>query len=76
MELQKVGVFAGALIKKHHFWPALVPGDAIDGPFENLEVGSMNAVSGSLDSIKCHIWAMKDAGYVTKIMGTASGDIE
>ena len=24
------GIYAGALIKKHRFWPALVPGDAID----------------------------------------------
>lgn len=33
----------------------------------------MGAVGGSLDGLKYHIWAMKDAGYVTKIMGTASG---
>ena len=30
VELQKVGVFAGALIKKRGFWPALVPGHVID----------------------------------------------
>ncbi len=29
VELQKVGVFAGALIKKRRFWPALVPGDVM-----------------------------------------------
>jgi hypothetical protein len=33
----------------------------------------VGAVGGSLDGVKYHIWAMKDAGYVTKIMGTASG---
>jgi hypothetical protein len=34
VELQKVGVFAGALIKKCCFWPALVPGDVIDRYFD------------------------------------------
>ncbi|KAL3782157.1 hypothetical protein HJC23_004520 [Cyclotella cryptica] len=73
LELQKVGVFAGALIKKRRFWPALVPGNVIDRHFDEKEVGTVAAVGGSLDGVKYHIWAMKDAGYVTKIMGTASG---
>lgn len=69
VELQKVGVFAGALIEKHWFWPAFVPGDVIDSYFTNLDVRSMYAVAGRLDGVKYHIWAMKDAGYVTKIQG-------
>ena len=69
VELQKVGVFAGALIEKHWFWPAFVPGDVIDSYFTNLDVRSMYAVAGRLDGVKYHIWAMKDAGYVTKIWG-------
>ena len=73
VELQKVGVFAGALIKKRRFWPALVPGNVIDQHFDGKEVGSVNSVGGSLDGVKYNIWAMKDAGYVAKIMGTASG---
>ena len=73
VELQKVGVFAGALIKKHHFWPALVPGHVIDQNFDDKEVGSVNSVGCLLEGVKYHIWAMKDAGYVAKIMGTASG---
>ena len=73
VELQKVSVFAGDQIKKHRFWLGLFPGDAIDCHFDDKEVCSVNAVGGSLDGLKYHIWAMKDAGYVTKIMGTVSG---
>ncbi len=68
-ELQKVAVFEGALINKCQFWPALVPGDVIDSYFRNLDVGRVNAVAGQLAGVKYHIWAMKDAGDVTKVWG-------
>jgi hypothetical protein len=71
--LKKKGVYAGALIKKRCYWPSLVAGDAIDGHFDDKEVGAVAAVEGNHDGICYNIWAMKDAGYVTKIMGTASG---
>ncbi len=35
VELKKFGVYAGALIKKRHYWPSLVPGQAIDEYFNN-----------------------------------------
>jgi hypothetical protein len=73
IELRKVGVFAGALIKKRRYWPALVAGDAMDDYFNDKAVGDVAAVEGELDGVRYNIWAMKDAGYVTKIMGTASG---
>ena len=28
--LYEKGLYAGALIKKHRFWPSLVPGDAME----------------------------------------------
>ncbi len=62
----------GALIKKHRYWPSMVVGNAIDRHFYDKEVGAVAAVEGNHDGIR-YIWAMKDAGYVTKIMGTASG---
>ena len=73
LALKKKGVYAGALIKKRHYWPSLVAGNAIDGHFDNKEVGAFAAVEGNHDGICYNIWAMKDASYVTKIMGTASG---
>ena len=33
--LRKVGVFAGALIKKRQYWPKYVPGDVIDRHFKD-----------------------------------------
>jgi hypothetical protein len=44
VELKKVGVFAGALIKKRRYWPALDAGDAIDSYFDNKQVGDVAAV--------------------------------
>ena len=45
------GIFSGALIKKRRYWPALVPGDAIDQYFEDKPVGSAAAVAGKLDGV-------------------------
>ncbi len=72
VELQKVAVFAGGSIKKHCFWSAWAPGNAIDHHFDDKEVGSVHAIGSSLDGVKYHVWTMKDAGYGSKIMGTAS----
>ncbi len=33
----------------------------------------MDSVEGNLDWVCYNIWCMKDAGYIAKIMGTASG---
>ena len=68
-----MGVFAGALIKKRRYWPALVPGNAIDRKFEALDVGDATSVKGSYEGVPYNIWCMKDVGYVTKIMGTGMG---
>jgi len=70
--LKRISVFAGALIKKHHYWMSLVPGHTINNQCDEQEVGSVAAVQGDLDVVRYNIWAMKDAGYMTKSMGTAS----
>ena len=41
-----MGIFAGALMKQQCYWPALVPGNAIDRKFENLDVGDATSVKG------------------------------
>ena len=73
LALKKKGVYAGALIKKRRYWPSLVPRDAIYQHFEDKEIGAGAAVEGNHDGVCYNIWAMRDTGYVTKIMGTASG---
>ncbi len=70
VELRKKGIFAGALIKKRRFWPAMVPGKAIDLHFEGKAVGECDAISGKLDSVKYLLWGMKEPDYVMKIMAT------
>jgi hypothetical protein len=51
VELKKVGIFACAVIKKRRYWPAFVPGEAINRQFHNLGlgVGDSLAISGKLD---------------------------
>ena len=39
IELRKVGVFVGALIKKQRYWPKHIKGDMIDTHFQDKEVG-------------------------------------
>ena len=76
IELRKMGVFAGALIKKRRYWPKHVPGDQIDEHFEGKEVGSVDSLKGKLDGMHYDIFCMKEPDYVMKIMSTYGGLIE
>ena len=49
VELRKRGVFAHALIKKRKYWPKYIKGDEIKAHFEGLEVGTADAIKGTLD---------------------------
>ena len=73
LALKKKGVYGGEVIKKQHFWSSLVARDAMDCHFEDKEVGAVAAVEGNHAGVCYIIWSMKDAGYITKIMGTAPG---
>ena len=68
--LRKVGVFAGALIKKRRYWPKYVPGDEINERFKDKEVGSTDSLKGVLDGVHYDIMCMKEPDYVMKIMTT------
>ena len=70
VELKRHGLFGCALIKKRRFWPAKVPGDAIDDFFrtEGVEVGDCHAISGTMDGIPYNFWGMKEPDYVMKMM--------
>ena len=74
--LRKVGVFAGALIKKRRYWPKHVPGDMIDDYFKDKDVGEVDSLKGILDNIHYDIFCMKEPDYVMKIMSTYGGLIE
>lgn len=68
-----MGIFVGALIKKHKYWPELVPSNAIDKKFENLKVCDATSVKGSYDRVLYNTWCTKDVGYMTEVMGTGLG---
>lgn len=66
------GLFAGALIKKRRYWPALVPGPAMDERFAAKAVGEVEAIQG-LDvasNTPYFVWCMKESDYVMRIMAT------
>ncbi len=70
VELKKEGLFAGGLIKKRRYWPALVPSFTISQYFNTKSVGEMDVIIGKLSGIKYFIWGMKEPDYVMKIMET------
>ena len=49
VELWKKGVFAAALIKKHHYWPKYIPGNNIISHFAEKGIGESDALQGILD---------------------------
>ena len=73
IELRKMGVYAGALIKKRRYWPKHVPGDLIDDHFKDKEVGSTDAIHGIMDEVHYDFFCMKEPDYVMKIMSTYGG---
>ena len=68
--LYQKGIYAGALIKKRRYWPTLVPGPAMDDRFAAKEVGSVEALCGTLNNVEYHMWCMKEPDYVMRIMAT------
>jgi Transposase IS4 len=71
IELRQRGVFASAVIKKRRYWPKYIPGEVIQQHFEGLEVGSVDALGGTLDGVPCfHGFCMKADGYVSSLMSS------
>ena len=63
-------MFAAALIKKRRYWPKYVPGDDIIAPFDNKNVGDIDAIKGTMDGVPFHIHAMKELDYIMMLMST------
>jgi Transposase IS4 len=70
IELRQRGVFAAAVIKKRRYWPKYIPGEQIQQHFAGQEVGSVDALGGTLDGVPFHVFCMKDDGYVTMLMSS------
>lgn len=72
IKLREVGVFACALIKKRQSWPIGVPGDAMQRRFDRPEVnvGDVEAISGTQDGMPYFLWGMKEPDYVMRMMAT------
>jgi hypothetical protein len=75
IELQKNGLFGCALIKKRRYWPAGVPGDAMQQLFDadGVNVGDNHAIAGTMDGVAYNLWRMKEPDYVMRMM--ASGGL-
>eukprot|EP00934_Nitzschia_sp_Nitz4_P007490 Nitzschia sp. Nitz4//scaffold526_size3785//2112//3756//NITZ4_009261-RA/size3785-processed-gene-0.3-mRNA-1//1//CDS//3329553959//7480//frame0 len=70
VELRKHGVFASALIKKRRYWPKYIRGDEIAEHFQTKEVGDVDAWGGVLDSVKFHVYCMKEPDYIMSLMSS------
>ena len=70
VELPKLGVFGGALIKQRRYWPKYIPSDKIDDHFKDKEVGGVDSLTGKLDGVHYDIFYMEDPDYIMKIMST------
>ena len=72
--LLKMGIYAGALIKKRRYWLTRVPGAAMDEYFSDKAVGEVDAIQGEdSDGTPYFIWGMKEPDYVMRIMSTGGG---
>jgi hypothetical protein len=60
IQLNKVGMFACAVIKKRRYWPVFFPGEAINREFNNMElkVGDSLVITGKLDGKEYFFWAL------------------
>ncbi|KAL7507318.1 hypothetical protein ACHAXN_004820 [Cyclotella atomus] len=56
------GMFAGALIKKRRYWPALVPGPAMETRFESKAFGDVEGIQGvdTTTNTPYFLWGMKE----------------
>ena len=73
IELRKMGVYVGALIKKQRYWPKHVPGDFIEGYFKEKDVGDTDSLHGTLNGVKYDILCKKEPDCTMKIMSIYSG---
>ena len=71
-ELQKKGVFAAALIKKRKYWSKYIDGDGIKAHFKDKELGTVDAMKGSLGGVKVEVHCLKEPEYVMMLVSSYS----
>ncbi len=73
IDLQKVGVYSCALIKKQKYWPKGVPGEAMQSFFnvDGVNVGDCHAIQGVMEGVTYNLWGMKEPDYVMRMMATS-----
>ena len=71
-DLQKVGVYSCALIKKWKYWPKFVPGEAMQSFFDvdGVNVRDCHAIQGEMEGTTYNLWGMKEPDYVMWMMAT------
>jgi len=57
-------------MEKHWCWPKNVPGNEMNIHMGPADVGTVESLSGELDSIKCDLFMMKDVAFTMKLMST------
>lgn len=73
--LAKYGVFASTVIKKRCYWPKHIKSDEIKAYFANKEIGTFNALPGTLDGVPFHLYCMKEEYYVMSLMSMYGTDV-
>ncbi len=69
-ELRKKGVFSAALIKKRKYWPKHIDKDGIKAHSKVLEVGTVDAMKGSLDGVNVQVHCLKEPEYAMMLMSS------
>ena len=60
IELMKRGIYTGALIKKCHYWPKFIKGDAMDAHMSTKATGETACLTGMMDNVKYYVFAMME----------------
>jgi hypothetical protein len=71
---QKNALFGCVLKENWRYWPANIPGDAMQTFFnrEGVNVGNRHAIStGMMDGMVCNLWGMKEPNYAMRTMATS-----
>jgi hypothetical protein len=71
-DLQKVGVYSCALIKKRKYWQKGIPGEVMQLFFDvdGVDVGDCHAIQGVMEWTTYNLWGMKEPDYVMQMMAT------
>ena len=68
-DLEAIGVYAGAMIKKQHYWPKGVPGGFIGNHLEDKHSGDVGIIKAiTQDNKTFRILCMNELYCVMKIM--------